>query len=933
MSNYLRYLVLIPCLLVCAVPAAARAQSVVTLSGTVGDANGAPIAGATVTVRPGRGPSTHTDARGTFEIDNLTAGTYSVTASKPGYVDTTLVDVVVNASSARVALVLSAATLSSLEEIAHVQSRQGQFNDSASAVTNVSRATFRDQGQIQIGHVLDQTPGIVSARPGSADAAVPGSITSPNLRGALDYEKATLLDGHPLINGKNGDYPTMLVNSMLFDSIEAVEGPTAFAPEINYGIGGTLNFRTADPSLHPQGEVSVGMDNTSGAFSDLRFSSTTPNGRLGYLIDLVSYGTQGPLHEYPSYVALPSGATINGYGKISGTTASTSLNGYTTAYPTAAQGALGNPNNALNSLVACCQYVNSDYLNRGEILKAQYHFSPTTSFTGAYIGIQSQYDGPSSGFIQQNDVFAPAAQYAGSGQLFAPGQSFLMNAKTTLPDARLYDNEPMFEGELRTAVGNDTLLGRFYSGILARQTTSDLSAPSANYTTGPMTLWGTATIGGATVPFEGTSATVTVPTPYSNSVEHDQLRGGSFEWDHPIGDNLLTVAIDRNTSLTNAYAVTGNANNPLGTRSTSIAAGTRQDFTTYLLRGTFAVNPKTQLTLANYFNTYRSTYTPATTSGVFTFATVTTMHDDPRIGLTYRASPQMTLRFSAGSAIAPPYPALIDNLNTTPAQAYTSGSTSVTIAQNSGTLLPETSFGYDIGGDVRVGGGAILSADAYLTNLHDQFVGVVYPSGTTFTPPGGSPIPVYITTNQNISQSRFEGLEATLTKDPAVGWGYTVSGALQRAYAYDISPSFYTTAAGGFTTNLGVVDGSNFDGFNTPFFNGISNKSEAYSQGYASAHVRGSHGQYALLGATLYGSNNTYNIPAFYAWNASYRQPLGSKGLSLQLSGDNIFNADSLAYVQYGTGIGAPLANGQYGLRSTVPYGPATFRMTLTREF
>jgi hypothetical protein len=907
-------------------PARAAAASI---SGFVHDPDGRPIATARLVLSGKAHTQVRSDAAGAFQFPNLPPGNYILTADKAGFISGA-VDVAVGANGTQLDVVLEPATFSTLKQIAAVHSVAGTINDSPSAITVLPQQRFADAGQVQIGHVLDQIPGVISARPSSADAAVPGSITSPNLRGALDYEKSTLLDGRPLINGRNGDYPTMLVNSLLFDSVEVVEGPTAFAPQINYGIGGTLNFVTGNPTLHRSGRMTYGIDNMSGSLAQLRLSDTIANGKLGYLITFASYGSQGPLNNYQSNFALPAGTRVNG-NAVSGATASGNpINGQHGIYPIS--GALGNPANAYITLFGCCQAVSSSFLNRGQLAKLQYRFSPSTLLTVAYIGIQSQYDGPASGFTQLGSVFAPASAY--SGTTFAPGQTILLNNRTTLPDQRLYDNEPMFEAELRTTLRQDTVLARFYSAILARQTTSDLSSPSANYVTGPIALYGTATVGGTVTAFNGTSASLTIPTPYSNTVEHDALRGISFEYDHPAGPNVYTFAFDRNSSLTNAYSVTGSATNPQGNLSTTIAAGTRQDFTTYLLRGQFALSDKLQLTLANYYNTYHNTYTPQLVAGNFVFATNDSTHDDPRLGVTYRPNAALVLRLSAGSAIAPPYPALIDNLTQTPAQVYTTGAQTVTVGNNSGGLLPETSFGYDLGGDWRMRTGDVFSLDAYLTNLRNQFVAVIYPSGASYNPPGTTAqIPVYISTNQNLSQSRFEGIDATWRRDPARGAGYTFSLALQRAYAYNLPPSFYSSAAGPFTTNLGVVNGTNFYAFNSPFFNGISNKNEAYSQGYAAIHYRGSYGQYAEFGFNLYGSNNTYNIPAFVVASATYRQPIFGPSLSLQVSADNLFNSNSAPYVTYGTGIGAPLANGQFGIRSSIPYGPASLRFTLVRSF
>lgn len=905
--------------------ARAGAAEPAALHGTVTDADGRPIAGAAITVRPGSA-SGRSDARGNFLVGGLRPATYAIVVEKAGYLTARYSDVAVAANGAALTVRLTAATLSTMQTIATVSvQRYGAFNTGSSAMQSVTQQHFVDQGQLQIGHVLDQIPGVVSARPGGGNAAAPGSITSPNLRGALDYEKATLIDGFPLINGSHGDYPTMFVNSLLFEAVEVVKGPTAFAPEINYGIGGTLNFRTANPTASFGGNALYGADSSGGSFAAVHASDTL--GKLGFAFALASYGTQGPLQNLPTYVTPSTGWTIG-----NGATVAAAVISSKNPSPTYVKGF---PVNQYASLVACCQTVTSNFLNKGEVAKIQYHFSSATSLTAGFVGVQARYDGAAAGLTQFNSIFAPAAGYADA--TFHPGQMITVNDAAMLPDRNVIDNEPMFEAELRTTAGNDTLLGRYYSASLDRRTVSDLSDPAANYTV-PVTLWGSASLCAASAPcspsqpppaptiFNGTRTTLTVPTPYYQQLEHDVLHGASFEFDHPIAENLLTFAVDGNTGLTDATTTTGSATIPGGRQTISIAAGTKQRFTTYLLRGTFQLGDKAQLTLANYYNTYTSTYTAgAPVAGVYPLTTTTTAHDDPRLGLSYRASPDLNVRFSAGSAIAPPYPALVDNIPTTPAQVYTPAATSLTIVQNSGTLHPETSWGYDLGADLRLWGG-VLAADAYLTDIWNQFVGVIYPTSQTY-----KGLPVYVGTNANLAQSRYSGLELTYQKDPALGWGYAVAFDLQRAFAYNVSPSFYTSAAGPYTTNLGVLDGLNYEAFNAPYFNGISNKSEAYSMGYAAVHHRGSFGQYAELGLTYYGPNNTYNVPPFFAATATLRQPI-DRSTSVQLSADNLFGANASTFVRYAAGIPAPLANGGIGLRQAVPYGPTTLRMFMLRR-
>jgi len=67
--------------------ATANAQGITQLSGTVVDASGAVIAGATVQVRSANGillKTTQTDANGSFIISGLAAGNYRLVISNPG---------------------------------------------------------------------------------------------------------------------------------------------------------------------------------------------------------------------------------------------------------------------------------------------------------------------------------------------------------------------------------------------------------------------------------------------------------------------------------------------------------------------------------------------------------------------------------------------------------------------------------------------------------------------------------------------------------------------------------------------------------------------------------------------------------------------------------------------------------------------------------
>ncbi|MGH7737737.1 MAG: carboxypeptidase regulatory-like domain-containing protein, partial [Candidatus Tyrphobacter sp.] len=467
MGRVLRAAVLVGLLAASAVPALAQGSGV---RGVVVDDTGRTIAGARLVFLPSRRETT-TDARGSFSIA-LPAGRYTAVAFRPGYNSVTVAGILVRSDEQTAIVVrMPAVALSSLLAIARVETvSPGVFNAGSYPVSVLGSQQFIDAGAITIEQILNETPGIVAARP-NANAAALGSTVSPNLRGALDYEKETLVDGHPLINGSHGDYPVMLIDSMLFDDIEIAKGPSAYASEIYYGIGGTMNFRTGDPTLVPATRVLYGIDNQDGIFANIR--STGTQGRLGWVFDLASYGTQGPLRNYGSEFAVSKGTTLDGYGKISGTTTGGSpLNGQTGPYPT--RFSLGDPTNAYSTLVACCQYVTSNYLTKGEVAKLYYHLSSSTVVDAGFVGVQGLYDGAAGSFGEFDTTFAPSAAYVAPGAPFQPGAQIPIAEKTTFPDSNLYDSEPMFEADVRSTVGDDTIFARYYSEVYARQTASDL---------------------------------------------------------------------------------------------------------------------------------------------------------------------------------------------------------------------------------------------------------------------------------------------------------------------------------------------------------------------------------------------------------------------------------------------------------------------------
>ncbi len=750
----------------------------------------------------------------------------------------------------------------------------------------------------------------------SSNPASLGVQTSPNLRGALDYEKTTLIDGHPVATGRFGDYVTTFLSTYVLQDVEIAKGPGAFAPLVVNGIGGSVNFRTRDPSTHPTSAFDVVADGFGGTLVHALASSTI--GKLGFVVDAVTYGSPGAFTELPTTVALPSGTTIAGIGTIGGTTSATPPGG-TPAGPFPVPSAQNNPSNAYVRMTACCQPVDDGFLGRSEVLKARWSFSPSTSLTAAYIGNQASFD-------------LDGAQLQTFGATFAPsGTPVALNPTTHLPsNVTEIENEPMVEAELRTALGNDTLIGRWYSVSLNRFTGNTVATPSQPFT-GVVSLTGSAplTSGGSTPAFNGTPETITIPNVFSQTVEEDRVRGASLAWIHPSGPNEFELALDRIVSLTNAYSE--GASGGVATFAASVPAGSSQTITSLMGRVTMRPSDVDAVTLALYGTSYDNRFSTGPAGTGWAFGESTHSEIDPRLGYTHRMhGGDAIVRFDMGGSVTPPAFNALSGVDQTPASVYRPGATSLTVTQNAGTLKPETSWGYDVGSDVRIDRSTVASFDAYLTNVRDQLVTTVTPFGT-FAPPGSSAtIPVYASASANAGNSRFYGLELSVRRDAPRGFGYIAQGALVRAYAYDVSPSLYATATTPFGTNLAIVPGANYTSTGTGF-NGISNKAIPYAEGYAEVHYRTANGALMLFGETYYGNNNAYGVPAFTVANASVRAPVGAPRdhAALQVSVDNLFDVHGQQTIVTDGAIPVPLVNGKVGLVDALPFQPRTVRLSL----
>jgi len=984
---------------------AALAQGSTTVAGVASDTNGNRLAGVTITL-VGRQTYTATTADdGSYTIESVEPGDYTAIATKGGYGterDSTFTVVAGQENPLNVSL--QQATLTTLREIGRVSTRAGRagFNTSPASVAIMSHQNFVNQGFLQVARVLDQTPGIQSSHPGtSATFASPGAITIPTIRGGLSFETASLIDGHPLAVGNFGDYVSTFLNPYVLQDVELIKGPGAAAPQTNYAINGTVNFRTLDvPTGSPRGSVTIGQDNYGGIFSNFYGGGTLFNGKFGFVLDYAVNGTEGPLSNSPGFTtAALTGGQLGGAGGP--TFANPNVNAPQAVFP----GVQNLPAYFSAPIVACCFPISQPYSNKTELAKVKVNFSSATSFTASFLGSQTWTSQDGNRVYQYPTIFTPlnGAGYTNSSGI-ASGQivNTWQNSSFEPSGEWEINNEPIFQFEARTtAFKADSILARYYTASINRLQYNALGSPAQSFTIPFSSAYGAACASGGTFQATGahagqcqtgTGATATFAAPivlnggpisvfypgqapaaagtcgtttttcfatgsYFRSMEEDKLHGSSIEYDHLFGEggNVLTFSYDEVHANTAAYAFAGDTN----AADTTVPPGSNEIFRTYRLGGIFNTG-KLNVTETNYLNLYNFTFGFATPAGVQQapgvggFNQTGYSHFDERLGLVWRPGPNLAIRGSLGSSIAPPFLNLLSRSTTAPTFSLTQGGATNSLSPVN--LMPETAFGYDVGADWRFGrGDDLISSDLYYTGVFNQFAQPVFISGTCTTAAAapingaactqngtgaGGPFNIYTTTNVNFGRSTYYGAEFAYRHDPVVGWGAIFQGSLIRSYPDAPNSFFYCSnpPTCSQTTNLAVIPGVNYVGSFTTTgsnainsLNGSANTAIPYAMGYTEVHFRTAKDGFGQFGLTYYGKNNSYGVPPFFIANASIRIPIVSNKTTIQLSADNLFNILPNGFTTPYAGVPVNLVNGRIGLPNANTVGPMSVRLNLTQ--
>jgi len=940
-----------------------------------------------------------------------------------------------------------------------VNAAASTFNPTAAAVNIVPQQAFKEQGALGLARVLEQQPGFVLQTSGAAgNTAGRASYQVPTFRDGFVTETADLLDGHAVGAGDNGATTlTTFLSPFILGSVEMIAGPGATAPDIYSAINGTINFHTLDPTTRPLGSVTLGWDPYGGQFSNWRLSGTTFHGKLGYVFDYVVDGSPGPLRTTMEPITLAAAnTTINGKA-FTATTATSFTNNIENNPPPIATTLLeccyGISTQYLNrNALAKLVYHFSPNTSLtgsfvGDTLTAsaignEYDSYPTTFCPGTFTtGANTCAPNPAY-------VGAPAGSYQ-PGAIYITGQQ--LAAAPVLPGANLNRIQPAYQFEFHTGGANDTILARYWQAQYEFFITQGGAVAGPNqFVNETLNLYGTATVGGTPTVFSGQPATITImptnpvcpgPTagtwigvggtstctaatatayatqafPYTTQFDH--MHGGTFEWDHFFNNgNAFTLSYDRTQ---HSGYLTGFQSPVVPT----VPNGAWINQNVIVARGTLNFG-KLNATVANYYNWYIENFSTNTAiavpvpgctigatgcstmqagAGLFsvynnalTFQQAFTAHDDPRFGFTYRADPNLSMRFATGSALVPVYLSAINVTNTLPTAA--ASGFNFTNAQSNTGLKPETAWGYDLGADWRLGDGlTVISTDLYQENLRNQLfssqlascytpaTGVISPigaTGCTAAPPPAtctavantSSCPLITSENVNFGTTRYQGIQLAISRDPAVGFGFKLSGSLMRGYPYNVNPCFYYTtpnancsgnlgltgAAAAVPTNtvgIAVIPGQNFGPlgslgvagspitgtFFVPSAAGSAGGPGAaaggdlggfpYSGGFVDLHFRTPRGGLVQLTSTYFGNFNAYDMPAFLRYDANFVFPISDRNTTMTLNLINIGNIDNGTQTQEFGGITFPLLNGRIGLSNLYPLGPRRLQLSLTHQF
>ncbi len=802
--------------------AAASVQGNAALVGRVTDAAGHPIAGAVVSVIGPVKRSTLTDARGRFKLRRLPAAYYAVSIIKAGYLPARSTNIAVFAGqSLPLTVRLVALSASSLQVIARVVATgKSSMNTGTAQTTYVPRSAFLDLADPQINDVVARIPGAGIERGSSSPN------TSISLGGAQPYETQVLLDGHPLSGGRYGVWFSQFLSSFLLQGIQADTGPGNTTPFAAAAIGGTANLLTPTFTAKPTYEWIEGVDNNASQYANALMTGSL--GRLSYVLDAGYQGLNGAFFQHYGCVIKPQ------------------------SYPS-----LNTPSAA--GIIQFCGDLSGPLATKGEIVKLKYDLSKSTSLETGFVGSQAGYNPQGTAYGQYGGMVTvlPCMTVGTTQQCSNPNDASLIGTKIPgyvyYPGSVVNNNQPIFDAQLRTTIGNNTLLVRPYIGSISR---SINGSGESNY------------------PDHYTAGGVAVMQSPFSLLESDKLRGTTFSFVHPFGDNVVTANYDYHSDETFAY---------YGSPSAVNTPDTISRFSTISLSGDFAATNDLTIRAALYETNWRL---QGEQSGPIVAGKPTLVPSsrslsrfDPHLAFVLQPRGDLSYRLAVGSSATYPFASQVSGI-----PFITQGSATApygTLNNKNPLLDPETAASIDLGMDKRFRNDAVLSFDLLGTNVRNVFESIITPTVGPLDPVKGTPEYSAILQPANVASLAARQFTATFSRTPNFGLGYSLSGTLASSIVNGVPASFYTSPTAFVQPANGQQQCSN----------GGSEICLPYLKGFLHLQYIAPDRTYYALDGDFEGKNNTFNQPPFTIVSATIRRPV-TKSLDVQLSVQNLLNTN-----------------------------------------
>jgi vitamin B12 transporter len=236
--------------------AIANAESGASLTGTVEDPQGRPVAGAILTLlsRTGAaGDTTSTDSSGVYKFKDLPPGTYLLRAAAPGFAPFVAEDIELSSGGEKtrqISLQLAAVR----EQVVVTASGTPQASEHVSkAITAIDQADADSRDANSLADVVALAPSVRVERFGG-----PGAFTTIRIRGLRSQDTAVLVDGLRLrdASGTQADASGLIEDLLSTDAgrVEVLRGSGSSL----YGtdaIGGVINVITDEGGGRTRGSL------------------------------------------------------------------------------------------------------------------------------------------------------------------------------------------------------------------------------------------------------------------------------------------------------------------------------------------------------------------------------------------------------------------------------------------------------------------------------------------------------------------------------------------------------------------------------------------------------------------------------------------------------------------------------------------------------